>query len=137
MAVGLIRGKSPIPTTNPINDVGNSPIGSYLKGLALTQVIGQYFSNLNEQDINSKLKNKGLHVGISAAYGNGSMAIPTANGSDFLGIGNNASTGKITNNNVTIHVHSADPKAVVDAVSQYVKKNGKVPKSWNLVTGNK
>jgi len=40
------------------------------------------------------------------------------------------------NTNVNIHVHSADPKAVVDAVSKYVKTNGKVPSSWNLVTGN-
>jgi len=40
------------------------------------------------------------------------------------------------NTNVNIHVYSADPKAVVDAVSKYVKTNGNVPSSWNLVTGN-
>jgi hypothetical protein len=39
-------------------------------------------------------------------------------------------------NNINIHVHSADPKTVVDAVGKYVKANGKVPSSWNLVTGN-
>jgi len=33
-------------------------------------------------------------------------------------------------NVINIHVYSADPKAVVDAVSQYVKINGKVPSSW-------
>jgi hypothetical protein len=38
-------------------------------------------------------------------------------------------------NTINIHVHSADPKAVVDAVGKYVKTNGKVPSSWNLVTG--
>jgi len=34
-------------------------------------------------------------------------------------------------NNITINVHSADPKATVDAVSQYIKQNGgKMPSSW-------
>jgi len=34
---------------------------------------------------------------------------------------------KITNNNVTINVTSADPKAVVDALGKYVKNNGTLP----------
>jgi len=34
-------------------------------------------------------------------------------------------------NTINIHVYSADPKSVVDAVSQYVKVNGRVPVSWN------
>ena len=32
-------------------------------------------------------------------------------------------------NNVTINVHSADPKAVVDALGKYVKTNGALPKT--------
>jgi hypothetical protein len=32
-----------------------------------------------------------------------------------------------TNNNITINVQSADPKAVVDAVSKYAKNNGGLP----------
>jgi hypothetical protein len=32
-----------------------------------------------------------------------------------------------TNNNITINVQSADPKAVVDALGKYVKGNGKLP----------
>jgi hypothetical protein len=38
-------------------------------------------------------------------------------------------------NTINITVTSADPKAVVDAVSQYVKKNGKVPTAWKVSTG--
>jgi hypothetical protein len=35
---------------------------------------------------------------------------------------------------VTVNVYStnADPKAVVDAVSKYVKTNGGVPSAWGL-----
>ena len=33
----------------------------------------------------------------------------------------------LTNNNITIQVQSADPKAVVDAVSKYAKQNGGLP----------
>ena len=35
-----------------------------------------------------------------------------------------------TNNNITINVQSADPKAVVDAVSKYAKNNGGLPSSF-------
>jgi hypothetical protein len=39
--------------------------------------------------------------------------------------------GASSANNITINVHSADPKATVDAVSQYIKQNGgKMPSSW-------
>ena len=33
---------------------------------------------------------------------------------------------------ITINVHSADPKAVVDAISQYVKGNGALPSAWKF-----
>ena len=35
-------------------------------------------------------------------------------------------------NTINIHVHSADPKAVVDAVSKYVKANGVLPSNWKF-----
>ena len=41
----------------------------------------------------------------------------------------------LPNTQVNIHVHSADPKAVVDAVTKYVKSNGSVPSAWG--TGNR
>jgi len=41
----------------------------------------------------------------------------------------------ITTNNITINVQSADPKATVDALSKYVKANGKLPN--NLFPGIK
>ncbi|CAB5218575.1 hypothetical protein UFOVP219_35 [uncultured Caudovirales phage] len=122
-AVALIRGTSTVPGATPVTDAVNSPIGTAVKGLALTQVATQFAADINEKNINSKLKPKGLSAAVTASTFTGTMAIPTANGSDFLGIGNNSTT-------VNVHVHSADPKAVVDAVSAYVKVNGKVPASW-------
>jgi hypothetical protein len=123
-AVALIRGKTSLPANNPLNDAANSPIGTSVKGILITQAAGQYFSDINEKNINSKLNKKGLNVALSAASSTGTMAIPTGKGSDFLGIGNNSTT------NITVNVHSADPKAVVDAVSTYVKTNGSVPSAW-------
>jgi hypothetical protein len=40
-----------------------------------------------------------------------------------------------TNNNITINVQGSDPKATVDALSKYVKQNGKLP--FNLATAGK
>jgi hypothetical protein len=40
-----------------------------------------------------------------------------------------------TNNNITINVQGADPKATVDALSKYVKQNGGLP--FNLATAGK
>jgi len=86
---------------------------------------------------------EGIKIGLKDAF-------------PLLGVGNNAGTltaaqmakmtGKVNSGDVgvkempgttiNINVHSADPKAVVDAVGQYVKTNGGVPSSWNLVTKN-
>jgi len=40
----------------------------------------------------------------------------------------------LPNTQVNITVTSADPKAVVDAVSKYVKSNGNVPSSWGVTS---
>ena len=73
---------------------------------------------------------------------NGGIVMPTPGGRQVT-VGEGGSPEAIVplngrngfGNTINIHVHSADPKAVVDAVGKYVKTNGKVPSSWNLVTG--
>jgi hypothetical protein len=46
----------------------------------------------------------------------------------FVGKGGKGTNAPmVTNNNITVHVQSADPKAVVDALGKYVKGNGKLP----------
>jgi hypothetical protein len=53
---------------------------------------------------------------------------------NFVGRNDAASNKPINNGPVTVNVYStnADPKAVVDAVSKYVKTNGGVPSAWGL-----
>jgi hypothetical protein len=53
---------------------------------------------------------------------------------NFVGRNDAASNRPINNGPVTVNVYStnADPKAVVDAVSKYVKTNGGVPSAWGL-----
>jgi hypothetical protein len=53
---------------------------------------------------------------------------------NFVGRNDTASNKPINNGPVTVNVYStnADPKAVVDAVSKYVKTNGGVPSAWGL-----
>jgi len=55
---------------------------------------------------------------------------------NFVGRNDAASNKPINNGPVTVNVYStnADPKAVVDAVSKYVKTNGAIPSAWGLGT---
>jgi len=73
---------------------------------------------------------------------NGGIVMPTPGGRQVT-VGEGGSPEAIVplngrngfGNTINIHVHSADPKAVVDAVSQYVKRNGRVPNTWKVSTG--
>ena len=53
-------------------------------------------------------------------------------GHKFENIFGTKQTPMTTNNNITIQVQSADPRAVVDAVSKYVKGNGRLPTAWGI-----
>lgn len=57
---------------------------------------------------------------VTVGEGNSAEAIIPLNGRNGFG------------NTINIHVHSADPKAVVDAVSKYVKANGVLPSNWKF-----
>ena len=50
---------------------------------------------------------------------------------------NPAKNAPIIGNQVVINNYSADPKAVVDAVTKYVKTNGAVPSNWNGYGGKR
>lgn len=65
-----------------------------------------------------------------AKKGSSGLIAPSRNGAGF--VANNVPlTGRAYGESqVVINVQSADPKAVVDAVSKYVKTNGAVPQSW-------
>jgi hypothetical protein len=51
---------------------------------------------------------------------------------DFTGNTAPKNVNPLTTYNITVNSTNADPKAVVDAVSKYVKTNGGVPSAWGL-----
>ena len=73
---------------------------------------------------------------------NGGIVMPTPGGRQVT-VGEGGSPEAIVplnghngfGNTINIHVHSADPKAVVDAISRYVKTNGSVPNTWRVAKG--
>jgi hypothetical protein len=124
-AMSIIAGKSVTPTAVPpvaaINPVTAIAVGSTAATYASSQ--------LAQGTVDAGLKAKGLSVNITSATFTGAMALPRATGATNF---KDAFLGKPATN-VTINVTKADPKATVDALSAYLKKNGSLPSQlfWN------
>jgi hypothetical protein len=124
-AMSIIAGKSVTPTAVPpvaaINPVTAIAVGSTAATYASSQ--------LAQGTVDAGLKAKGLSVNITSATFTGAMALPRATGATNF---KDAFLGKPATN-VTINVTKADPKATVDALSAYLKKNGSLPAQlfWN------
>jgi len=95
--------------------------------------------NMSVQDTVDALNAETIQKGKGFIYNNGQEVAnpnqvifggkPTGNlGSGVFKNGQGFS-GNTTNNNVTINVQGADPKAVVDALAKHVKTNGSLPSS--------
>jgi len=124
-AVALIRGTSVIPSTNaptPVGKLGNiAKFGTLATVLSLSgdteqespDAKAKRLASINKQNMNTKA----------------GELLQKDRANNFMNLLNTPLTGN-NSTTVNVHVHSADPKAVVDAVSQYVKINGKVPSSW-------
>ena len=123
-AITLIQGKTPI---SAVDDVSNAvPL---LKVAAASQVATLTASTIAEQGINAQAAKTGQTFNIVGSTFTGTMALPrTAGATNFR----DAFLGKPATN-VTINVTKADPKATVDALSAYLKKNGSLPSNlfWN------
>jgi len=123
-AITLIQGKTPI---SAVDDVSNAvPL---LKVAAASQVATLTASTIAEQGINAQAAKTGQTFNIVGSTFTGTMALPrTAGATNFR----DAFLGKPATN-VTINVTKADPKATVDALSAYLKKNGSLPSTlfWN------
>jgi hypothetical protein len=122
-AMSIIAGKTapPVPPAavfNPATAIVASQVGTYVAASAA-------------QDITNKAAaNKGVTFDIVSATFTGSMALPrplNPQPGDLLGLRGNQPT------TVNINVTKADPKATVDALSAYLKKNGSLPSQlfWN------
>jgi len=129
LAVALIRGKEGIPGTNSPTPVGK--LGNMAKFGTLAAILSMSGDTKLESDTEKAKRLAGLKKqNLNRKVGQDMLQNQAT---DFLKTGN--LTPLPSSNSITINVHSADPKAVVDAVGKYVKTNGKVPSSWNLVTG--
>lgn len=120
-AVTLIQGaKNPVTKVDEVTSA--VPL---VKIAAASQVATLTASTIAEQNINQLLKAKNQKVNLVQSTFTGNMAIPyNPNAKDFRGM-------LFGTPQVTINVQNADPKAVVDAVSAYIKQNGgKMPTQW-------
>ena len=123
-AMTLIQGKTPVST---VENIANA--NPLLKVAVGSQVATYASSQLAQGTVDAGLKAKGLSVNITSATFTGAMALPRATGATNF---RDAFLGKPATN-VTINVNKADPKATVDALSAYLKKNGSLPSQlfWN------
>jgi hypothetical protein len=124
-AMSIIAGKSVTPTAVPpvaaINPITAIAVGSQAATLAA--------STNAQAGINAQAGKTGQTFNIVGSTFTGTMAIPRATGATNF---KDAFLGKPAPN-VTINVTKADPKATVDALSAYLKKNGSLPSTlfWN------
>jgi hypothetical protein len=123
-AITLIQGKSPI---SAVDDVTTAvPL---LKVAAASQVATLAASTVAEQGINAQASKTGQTFNIVGSTFTGTMAIPRATGGNTF---KEAFLGKPATT-VNIYNTAVDPKASVDALMKYLKKNGSLPSQlfWN------
>jgi hypothetical protein len=129
-AVGLIQGAKAVGGA-PVAGKAGLPMAVYgVASVAITsQTATLAAANMAQQTIDPALKQRGLAANVAAATFTGTMAIPRKLGARDT---REALFGIAPKPQVVVNVQSADPKAVVDAVSKYVKQNGAVPGAWSL-----
>jgi hypothetical protein len=104
----------------------------FFSALALSQIFAAVASSAADASVKAPLAKKGLQAttlfGTFGPQGE-VMSIPnTGNVHDPFGFYAEAGLKPPTGQpNVTVNVHGADPKAVVDAIGKYIKQNGKLP----------
>jgi hypothetical protein len=140
-AVGLIQAETALGGAGAVAGAGIGVVLAGVSALALSQLAALYAVQTAESGINQQLAKQGKKVSLaSATFGARGevMAIPTNNGGDFLGLNPNSPTAQRYNaTHITVNVHSADPKAVVDAIGKYGKQNGNVPKTFTNTQGRR
>jgi hypothetical protein len=126
-AVTMIRGGG-AGVPGGAGAVGLGALGSVAAIAITSQMVTLTAANIAQEGINKDLAKTNQQALITASTFTGTMAIPFTKSKDFR----TAFLGKPATN-VTINVTKADPKATVDALSAYLKKNGSLPSNlfWN------
>ena len=120
-AMTLIQGKSAVSTAEQVSSL--NPI---VKIAVASQVATLMASDAAQQTVDTGLAAKGFKVNLANSAFTGAMALPYDASNPFLP----RQPKSATQNNVTINVQGADPKATVDALSKYLKQNGSLPFSF-------
>jgi hypothetical protein len=123
-AVTMIRGGggAGMPGLGGAGAVGLGALGSVAAIAITSQMVTLTAANIAQEGINKDLAKTNQQALITASTFTGTMAIPFTKSKDFR----TALFGKPAPT-VNINVQGADPKAVVDAVSKYLKQNGSLP----------
>jgi len=119
-AITLIKNGTPPPGITPVTGLATNPLVIAAVG---SQALTYGATQLAQDTVDKGLAAKGLKVNLANSAFTGAMALPYDPNNPFvLGPKRN-----ITQNNVTINVQGADPKATVDALGRYLKTNGSLP----------
>jgi hypothetical protein len=132
-AIGLIQAQNALGGGATIAGGAVSVGLMFISAAVLSQLFAAWASQSADASVKGPLAAKGMQAttlfGTFGASGE-VMAIPnTGNVNDLFGF--KAEAAKNAKTNVTINVTNADPKAVVNAVSKYIKANGGLPGAWS------
>jgi hypothetical protein len=123
-AIGLMTGANAVGDGGTIlgggkGKTGKVPLTSKLIGLPVIGTVAMVLTTSGDTMQKGPRDLTGIDPATGKPYRGAPGAGIFANGKSFA--------AQTTNNNITIQVQSADPKAVVDAVSKYAKNNGGLP----------
>jgi len=133
-AMVLIQGKNSLPTGGSPSAVVGAGGKTLLTKLTSVPVVGTVAAILTTSGDTKLPTQAALDARTTKSTVVGQNFIPNSN-VDFSGKPANKNVNPLTTYNITVNATNADPKAVVNAVSQYVKTNGGVPSAWGIPKG--
>jgi len=132
-AMVLIQGKNSLPGGGGPSAIVGGGGKSLLTKLTSVPVVGTVAAVLTLSGDTKLPSQAALDARTTKSTVVGQNFIPNSN-VDFSGKPASQNVNPLTTYNITVNSTNADPKAVVDAVSKYVKTNGGVPSAWGLST---
>jgi hypothetical protein len=131
-AVGLIQAKS-ATSAIPAAGAGVASVAILsIAAVAATQFAAAVAVGMADASVKAELKKKGMQVTTATSVFSGSggqtMSIPnTGNTADLFGFYKEAGLKPPGTTTINVNVQSADPNAVIAAMSKYARQNGGLP----------
>jgi hypothetical protein len=117
-AIGLMTASKGLPGAGTPVPVTPTPILSKLTSIPVLGTVAMVLTTSGDARIDPKTMQFRSTLDPKTGY---------PKGHKFENIFGQKPLQPLTTNNITVQVQSADPKAVVDAVSKYAKNNGGLP----------